>query len=64
MVIARHICILLVHNLLTYSTQIGRLFNRDHSTILSAIKKVNSDDKNPSFKNALEFLIGEINGIN
>ncbi|WP_322958389.1 DnaA/Hda family protein [Mycoplasmopsis felis] len=64
-VIARHICILLVHNLLTYSsTQIGRLFNRDHSTILSAIKKINSDDKNPSFKNALEFLIGEINGIN
>ncbi|WP_416373967.1 hypothetical protein [Mycoplasmopsis felis] len=51
--------------MLTYSsTQIGRLFNRDHSTILSAIKKVNSDDKNPSFKNALEFLIGEINGIN
>ena len=61
---ARHICIYLIRNMTEMSlSAIGELFSRDHTTIISSIKKVERDIS--TYKNMdeeIRSLMSEING--
>ncbi|UWV77965.1 helix-turn-helix domain-containing protein [Mycoplasmopsis cynos] len=50
-VIARHICIILMDNLLSMSsTEIGKVLNKDHTTVLNALKKSKNEGTESSIK--------------
>ncbi|EIE41007.1 chromosomal replication initiation protein [Mycoplasmopsis canis UF31] len=54
-VIARHIAIILMDNLLNMSsTEIGKYLNKDHTTILNALKKSKNDTPDSSLKLTLD----------
>lgn len=59
---ARHICIYLIRQLTDISfDDIGDFFNRDHSTIISAFKKIDSSiTSNQSFANEIAELMAEL----
>ena len=59
---ARHKCVYLVRTLTDLSTtQIGRIFDRDHSTILNSIKNVKFEIENDAmFEREMNELIDEI----
>ncbi|WP_435129504.1 helix-turn-helix domain-containing protein [Mycoplasma sp. 6243] len=63
-VVARHIAIILVNSFLSLSsTEIGKIFNKDHTTILNAIKKINNDVYDKSIQKTIEQLSREIRGL-
>ncbi|WP_156921600.1 helix-turn-helix domain-containing protein [Mycoplasmopsis cricetuli] len=60
-VIARHMGINLINVILNYpSTQIGKIFKKDHSTILNAIEKFKNCSNEVSIKKAFEVLKRQI----
>ncbi|EFF41126.1 helix-turn-helix domain-containing protein [Mycoplasmopsis alligatoris] len=64
-VVARHMAMIIIRNHLELSLEeIGKIFNKDHSTIINAIKKYDEPENNKSFKNALSFLNEEIFKLN
>ncbi|TDV24397.1 chromosomal replication initiator protein [Mycoplasmopsis mustelae] len=63
-VIARHIAIILVNSLLTLSsTEIGKIFKKDHTTILNALKKFNNENYDKSIQETIDLLSREIRGF-
>lgn len=60
-VIARHIAIILMDNLLNMSsTEIGKFLNKDHTTILNALKKTKNKEVFSSIKLVLNQIKNEI----
>ncbi|WAM07347.1 DnaA ATPase domain-containing protein [Mycoplasmopsis cynos] len=60
-VIARHICIILMDNLLSMSsTEIGKVLNKDHTTVLNALKKSKNEGTESSIKLAIEQIKKDI----
>ncbi|MEE3928266.1 DnaA/Hda family protein [Mycoplasmopsis ciconiae] len=60
-VLSRHIAIVLLRNHLNMTlTQIGTFFNRDHTTILSALKKIDSLKNDTSINRTLKFFEEEL----
>ncbi|WBP84022.1 helix-turn-helix domain-containing protein [Mycoplasmopsis edwardii] len=60
-VIARHICIILMDNLLNMSsTEIGKVLNKDHTTVLNALKKSKNEGSDSSIKLAINQIKREI----
>lgn len=58
---ARHVAIYLIRTITEMSfPNIGKLFNRDHSTIISSIEAVEKKLNNPLFEDELNELIREI----
>ncbi|ADE19876.1 chromosomal replication initiator protein DnaA [Mycoplasma crocodyli MP145] len=64
-IIARHIAMSLIkmHLKLTLE-EIGKIFNKDHSTVINAIRKIESQENDKSLKNALSYLNEEIFKLN
>ncbi|MCU4706733.1 DnaA ATPase domain-containing protein [Mycoplasma sp. CSL7503-lung] len=62
-VIARHLSIILIKNILNKSsTEIGKIFNRDHTTILSALNKLNDETQSLSINKTMNELKKDIYG--
>ncbi|QKT05110.1 DnaA ATPase domain-containing protein [Mycoplasma sp. OR1901] len=62
-VLARHLSIIMVKNILNKSsTEIGKIFNRDHTTILSALNKLNDETQSISINKTINELKKEIYG--
>ncbi|NLK39424.1 MAG: chromosomal replication initiator protein DnaA [Clostridiales bacterium] len=61
---ARHICIYLLRSLTELSlSSIGSIFSRDHTTILSSVRKIEKDiEQNPLFETEISDLIKEVKG--
>ncbi|WP_426461283.1 DnaA ATPase domain-containing protein [Mycoplasma hafezii] len=64
-VIARHISMNMFNQILNLSsTEIGKYFNRDHSTVLNALKKYKEENLDKSTSEAMNYLKEKIFGIN
>lgn len=60
---ARRVAILLLRKMTTLSFQdIGKMFDRDHATIVNAFRKVETElQKNTEFKNTICNIVSRIN---
>ncbi|VEU70045.1 DnaA ATPase domain-containing protein [Mycoplasmopsis glycophila] len=64
-VVARHISMIMIKQMLDLSSiEIGKLFNRDHSTVLNAFKKYKEEDLDKTVQKSLEYLRDKITKIN
>ncbi|WP_036452536.1 DnaA ATPase domain-containing protein [Mycoplasma buteonis] len=64
-VIARHIAMNMFSQVLNFSsTEIGKYFHRDHSTVLNALKKYKDENVDQSTIKAMSYLKEKIFGIN
>ena len=60
---ARHICVYLIREITEISyPQIGKIFNRDHATIISSYDKVSKRLADPMFNVEIKSIISEITG--
>ncbi|QGZ97185.1 chromosomal replication initiator protein DnaA [Mycoplasma sp. NEAQ87857] len=63
-VLARHISMNLIHQMLKLtSVEIGKIFNRDHSTVLNAFKKYKNADDKKSWDKVMEIIEERVCGI-
>jgi chromosomal replication initiator protein len=61
---ARHICIYLLRTLTDYSlSSIGSIFSRDHTTVLSSIRKIEKEiSDNQNFEAEINDMIKDVKG--
>ena len=60
---ARHICIYLIREITEISyPQIGKIFSRDHATVISSYDKVSKKLNDPMFNVEIKTIIPEVTG--